>query len=75
MLLSVFVDGKMSGLFAIGGLNFLAHSAAPNVSPNTRYAIFFRLYHHDHGSFRAEAMTDIWLEYDGMREIVAAARS
>ena len=38
----------------------IAHTAAPNVSPHTRYAVFFRLRHVDHPSFRPEAMTDIW---------------
>ncbi|HZO89975.1 MAG TPA: phytanoyl-CoA dioxygenase family protein [Chthonomonadaceae bacterium] len=45
----------------------LAHSAAPNVSPHVRYAIFFRLTHVDHEEHKWEAMTDIWLEYEGMR--------
>lgn len=48
----------------------LAHSAAPNVSPHVRYALFFRLTHIDHDAQKWEAMTDIWREYAGMREIV-----
>jgi hypothetical protein len=48
----------------------LAHSAAPNVSPYVRYAIFFRLTHVDHADRKWESMTDIWLEYEGMRGIV-----
>ncbi len=48
----------------------IAHGAAPNVSPHTRYAIFFRLRHIDHGDSCPEAMTDIWLEWEGMRDIV-----
>lgn len=47
----------------------LAHSAAPNVSPHVRYALFFRLTHVEHDSMKWESMTDIWLEYEGMREI------
>ena len=50
----------------------VAHAAAPNVSPHTRYAIFFRLRHVEHPDFRPEAMTDIWLEWEGLRDIVAA---
>jgi hypothetical protein len=48
----------------------LAHSAAPNVSPHTRYAIFFRLTHTAHDAHKWEAMTDIWLEYEGMRALL-----
>ena len=48
----------------------IAHTAAPNVSPHTRYAIFFRLRHVDHPDYRPEAMTDIWLEWEGMREVL-----
>ena len=50
----------------------IAHTAAPNVSPHTRYAIFFRLRHIDHPDYRPEAMTDIWLEWEGMRDVVEA---
>ncbi len=49
----------------------LAHSAAPNVSPHVRYAIFFRLTHVNHADRKWESMTDIWLEYEGMRALVA----
>lgn len=52
----------------------LAHSAAPNVSPHVRYALFFRLTHCDHAAHKWEAMTDIWLEWAGMREVVAALK-
>ena len=50
----------------------IAHSAAVNVSPFPRHAIFFRLTHVDHEAQREEAMKDIWLEWEGMAEIVAA---
>ena len=49
----------------------IAHCAAPNVSPHPRYAIYFRLQHVDLRAQLFEALTDIWLEWDGMREIVA----
>ncbi len=49
----------------------LAHSAAPNVSPHVRYAVFFRLTHVNHAAQKWEAMKDIWLEYAGMQEIAA----
>ncbi len=50
------------------------HTAAPNVSPHPRYAIYFRLRHVDHQDQRLETLTDIWREWDGMREIVARHR-
>lgn len=46
----------------------LAHTVAPNLSPNTRHAVYFRLFHkdHPHFKFRHESMTDVWLEYEKM---------
>jgi len=48
----------------------LAHGVAQNVSPHIRYAIYFRLHHIDHETRWKEAMTNIWLEWDGMRPFV-----
>ena len=45
----------------------LGHGVAGNVSPDVRYAIFFRLHHIDHNALRWESMTDPWLEWAGMR--------
>ncbi len=52
----------------------LAHGVTPNVSPHVRYAIFFRLTHVEHEAQKWESMTDIWREWEGMREIVAQSR-
>ena len=52
----------------------LAHGVTPNVSPSIRYAIFFRLHHVDHDAHRWESMTDIWLQWEGMREVAAQRR-
>lgn len=49
----------------------VAHAAAPNVSPHIRYAIFFRLNREGHNERVETCLTDIWQEWDGMREIVA----
>ena len=49
----------------------VAHCATPNVSPHPRYAVYFRLHHVDHRAQRFEALSDIWREWDGMREIAA----
>lgn len=47
----------------------LAHGITPNVSPNIRYAIYFRLYHSEHEVYDKQSMTDIWLEWPGMQDI------
>lgn len=44
----------------------VAHSAAINVSPHTRYAIYFRLKHVAHDERKWETMTDIWLDWEGL---------
>lgn len=51
----------------------LGHGIAGNISPDIRYAIFFRLFRTDHHSVHWECMTDIWREWDGMQDIVADA--
>jgi hypothetical protein len=53
----------------------IAHSAAINVSPYPRYAIFFRLNHVEHDQQKEEAMKDIWLEWEGMKEVLPEATS
>lgn len=50
----------------------LAHGIAGNASPFIRYAIYFRLKHEAHDTIHWECMTDIWREWEGMREVVAA---
>ena len=51
----------------------LAHGVAANVAPHPRYAIYFRLFHTNHDVQWKEAMKDIWMEWAGMQDIVAAA--
>jgi len=46
----------------------IIHSAAPNCSPNIRYAAIFRGRHKDVETNGTEAMTDIWREWPGIRE-------
>ncbi|MBM7563073.1 phytanoyl-CoA dioxygenase family protein [Paenibacillus sacheonensis] len=47
----------------------LAHGVATNVSPLTRYAIFFRVKHSEHEADWKAPMKDIWLHWPGIREI------
>lgn len=53
----------------------IGHGIASNVSPHIRYAIYFRLKRLGHDQIRHEVMTDLWREWDGMRDLVAAATS
>jgi hypothetical protein len=46
----------------------LAHGAAGNVSPDPRYAIFFRIQVPEHKEQRVEVLTDIWREWPGLRD-------
>lgn len=48
----------------------LAHAANGNASPHIRYACFFRLSRVDHATVHWECMTDIWREWDGMRDFI-----
>lgn len=50
----------------------LAHGTAPNVSPNVRYAIYFRVTHaaFDRNNWQ-EPMQNIWMHYPGIRETLS----
>lgn len=48
----------------------LVHGAAPNASPNIRYAAIFRARHKDVKANGTDVMTDIWREWPGLVEEV-----
>ena len=48
------------------------HTAAPNHSPNLRYAAIFRLHHQQTSSLGNQAYTDIWREWPGIQETISA---
>ena len=48
------------------------HTAAPNHSPNIRYAAIFRLRHQQTSSLGNQAYTDIWREWPGIQETISA---
>lgn len=50
----------------------LVHTAAPNGSPNIRYAAIFRVRHKDCAEIGYDAYTDIWREWPGIREVIAS---
>eukprot|EP00028_Trichosphaerium_sp_Am-I-7-wt_P006002 CAMPEP_0168539098 /NCGR_PEP_ID=MMETSP0405-20121227/21614_1 /TAXON_ID=498012 /ORGANISM="Trichosphaerium sp, Strain Am-I-7 wt" /LENGTH=100 /DNA_ID=CAMNT_0008568573 /DNA_START=735 /DNA_END=1034 /DNA_ORIENTATION=- len=46
----------------------LARISVPNTSPDVRYMVYFRLYNSRHNpmTYKEEAMTNIWLDYQGV---------
>ncbi len=51
----------------------LAHSIAPNTSPNIRYAVYFRVNMHQTAGeekHHPQSMLDIWSEWPGMKQLV-----
>ncbi|MEX0655044.1 MAG: phytanoyl-CoA dioxygenase family protein [Phycisphaeraceae bacterium] len=48
----------------------LVHGAAPNYSPDIRYAAIFRLKHKDVEANGVDAMSDIWREWQPVRELI-----
>ncbi len=53
----------------------LIHDAAPNHSPHIRYAAIFRPRHKLTEQIGTAAMTDIWREWEGVREVMEAANT
>jgi hypothetical protein len=49
----------------------LAHGIAPNQGPHIRYAVFFRLRHMAHGEHGERSLSDLWLEWPGVRQWTA----
>jgi hypothetical protein len=62
------ITGKMGD--AVITHHQIVHSAAPNCSPDIRYAAIFRGRHQDVETNGTEAMTDIWREWPGLREVI-----
>ena len=52
----------------------LAHSVAPNTSPDIRYVVYFRVHAKAHkpGEYRPEAIRSIWLDWAGLTHTVEA---
>ncbi len=48
----------------------LAHGIAPNHGPHVRYAAFFRLTHTQHEAHGSRPLTDLWLEWPGVRRVL-----
>ena len=50
----------------------LAHAVAPNLTENTRHAVYFRTFHRDHPQwqFRHESMKKKFLEFEGLHPLL-----
>ena len=45
----------------------LVHGVSANLSPNIRYAVFFRLFHGEHAPDAIAALGDLWRHWPGLR--------
>ncbi len=59
------IEGKAGDIVLVHWAT--AHSAAINISPHVRYAIFFRLKHENHDAHPLETMQDIWMDWNNLR--------
>lgn len=50
--------------------HMMVHTGGPNTSPNIRYAVIFRPKHVQIEEIGFDAYTDIWREWDGVRDAV-----
>ncbi len=53
--------------------HFTAHGIANNLSPNIRYAVFFRLTCEGHRERADEVFREMWLEWEGLRRALDGA--
>ena len=67
------VTGKAGDI--IIGHHQLYHARSPNFSPFIRYGVVLRLNHVDVDQNGLDVLTDIWREFDGLQEIVAASNT
>lgn len=52
-------------------LHKVAHLGGPNYSNEVRKMLYFRVSHERHHELRFAALDDLWIEYEGMQDIVA----
>ena len=51
-------------------LHKLAHLGTPNYSNDIRKMVYFRVSHRNLEKIRGPALDDLWMEYEGMKEVV-----
>lgn len=52
----------------------LAHSIAPNTSPNIRYQVYFRVNVREGDFHHPEPMLNMWMDWGGMKDIVESEK-
>ena len=48
-------------------IQVLVHGVSPNLGPQIRYAVFFRLFHDEHDPAAISALGDLWRSWPGLR--------
>jgi len=64
------VQVKLNAGDVVIALHKLAHFGTPNFSPDIRKMVYFRVSHRNLQNLRAAALDDIWIEYEGMSEVL-----
>lgn len=48
----------------------VAHRGGPNLSPDIRRMVYFRIQHRRHSDLRGECLNNLWVELEGMRSVL-----
>ncbi len=55
---------------AVIALHKVAHRGGPNYSREVRRMLYFRVSHRRHAELRVRGLEDVWLEYEGLHDLV-----
>jgi hypothetical protein len=64
------VQVKLAKGDVVFALHKLAHLGTPNYSDNIRKMVYFRVSHRNLEKLRVPALEDLWIEYEGMNEVL-----
>lgn len=64
------VQVKLAKGDVVFALHKLAHLGTPNYSDNIRKMVYFRVSHRNLQKIRGPALKDLWIEYEGMGEVL-----
>lgn len=64
------VQVKLQKGDVVFALHKVAHLGTPNYSDNIRKMVYFRVSHRDLHNIRKPALDDLWIEYEGMSEVL-----
>ena len=62
---------KMTSGSVVFVLHKTAHLGGPNYSDQVRKMIYFRVSHVQHGEMKAKSLENIWIEFEGMSEVLS----